>query len=150
MGIIMCRLLCIAHHIKCVYIYILYSIVSCFCMLILIHQVILDEMNQWFIFGSIDSPVLLKPFKRDSIIKLTLKVKRVKWIVHLHLHLQACESPVDEVMKVFQKETQEDRWGEQHEHSCWTSWLYARGGGVRAASSSNHSRRICIFHNTSY
>lgn len=58
-------------------------------------------MNQWFIFGSIDSPVLLKPFKRDSIIKLTLKVKREKGIVHLHL--QVCESSVDEVMKVFPK-----------------------------------------------
>lgn len=55
---------------------------------------LIDEMNQWFIFDSIDSPVLLKPFKRDSVIKLALKVKRVKWIVHLHL--QVCESSVDD------------------------------------------------------
>lgn len=30
-----------------------------------------------------DSPVLLKPFIRHSIVKLTLEVKRVKWCVHV-------------------------------------------------------------------
>jgi len=101
-------------------------------------------ISQWFIFGSIDSPVLLKPFKRDSIIKLTLKVKRVKWIVHLHLHRQVCDSSVDEVMKVFPIGSL--RWATRT--LLPNFMINAREGGVRAESPSNHSRWICIFHNT--